>query len=110
MNKRMVGGLMAAAVLGSAMSGAMARVYTDADGNRIECTTETVQTKGDHPIAGPVVGAVIGGVVGNQIGGGSGKDIATGVGAAGGAIAGQQVNKNRVESGTTTQEVCRRVG
>ena len=109
MNKQILGSIVAATLMGGASLGVMARTYTDSDGNRIECTTQTVQTKKDHPIAGPVVGAVVGGVVGNQIGGGSGKDIATGVGAAGGAIAGQQVNKNRVEAGTQTQEICRRV-
>ena len=110
MNKHMLGGLFAAALLASVSSGAVADTFTNENGERMECHDETVRTKGDHPIAGPVVGAVVGGVVGNQIGGGSGKDIATGVGAAGGAIAGHKMNENRVESGTTTRQVCRRVG
>src|SRR3546814_12453729 len=58
---------------------AFASVYTNADGQRVECHDEQVVTKkGDHPIAAPVLGAVAGGVIGLQIGGGPGKDIATG--------------------------------
>ena len=110
MNKRIQAGLAAAALLVSLSGGAVAETFTNENGERMECHDETVQTKGNHPIAGPVIGAVVGGVVGNQIGGGSGKDVATGVGAAGGAIAGHKMNENRVESGTTTRQVCRRVG
>src|SRR3546814_4547045 len=56
---------------------AFASVYTNADGQRVECHDEQVVTKkGDHPIAAPVLGAVAGGVIGHQIGGGHGKDIA----------------------------------
>lgn len=109
MKKRIVGGVFAASLM-SVSGGAFAETFTNENGERMECHQETVRTKGDHPIAGPVLGAVVGGVIGNQIGGGSGKDIATGVGAAGGAIAGHKINENRVESGTTTQQVCRRVG
>ena len=41
-----------------------------------------------HNLLGGGGGAVIGGLLGNQVGGGSGKNIATAVGALGGAIAG----------------------
>ncbi|HSO44432.1 MAG TPA: glycine zipper 2TM domain-containing protein [Rhodoferax sp.] len=44
--------------------------------------------------AGTVVGAVVGGLLGNQVGGGSGKTAATVLGAAGGAYAGHQIEKN----------------
>lgn len=45
-------------------------------------------------------GAVIGGLLGNQIGGGSGQDIATAIGAIGGAIAGTAAedNANRIDA------------
>jgi len=43
---------------------------------------------------GAVLGAVLGGVIGHQFGGGSGRRVATGAGVIGGAIAGNQVEKN----------------
>jgi uncharacterized protein YcfJ len=110
MNKRTVSSLSAALLLGATSFGAVADTYTNEQGERIECHQETVQANGNHPIAGPVIGAVVGGVIGHQIGGGKGKDLATGVGAAGGAVAGSKINENRVENGTTTQNVCRKVG
>lgn len=44
---------------------------------------------------GAVIGGVLGAVVGHQIGGGTGKALATGAGAVGGALAGNAVEKNR---------------
>lgn len=44
---------------------------------------------------GAVLGAVTGGLLGNQIGGGSGQTAATIAGVAGGAYAGQQIEKSR---------------
>ncbi len=44
---------------------------------------------------GAVLGAVIGGVIGHQLGGGRGNDLATGAGAIGGAVAGNNIEKNR---------------
>lgn len=43
---------------------------------------------------GAIGGAVVGGILGNQVGGGSGKKAATVLGAAGGAYAGHQIEKN----------------
>lgn len=43
-------------------------------------------------IAGTVVGGVAGAAIGNQMGKGTGKTVMTGVGAAGGALAGQQLS------------------
>jgi outer membrane lipoprotein SlyB len=43
---------------------------------------------------GTVAGGVLGGILGNQIGGGSGKTAATVLGAAGGAYAGNRIEKN----------------
>src|SRR3546814_15856521 len=72
---------------------AFASVYTNADGQRVECPDEQLVTKkGDHPLAAPVLGAVAGGVIGHQMGGGHGKDIATGAGAGGGAGGGAPYN------------------
>ncbi|OGB01092.1 MAG: hypothetical protein A3E25_15390 [Burkholderiales bacterium RIFCSPHIGHO2_12_FULL_69_20] len=44
---------------------------------------------------GAVLGAVLGAVVGRQIGGGSGRDVATGLGAIGGAVIGNTVEARR---------------
>lgn len=42
---------------------------------------------------GMVLGAVLGGVIGHQIGSGTGRDVATGLGAVGGALIGRQLDK-----------------
>lgn len=62
-------------------------------------------------IAGTVIGGVVGGLVGSQIGGGSGQKLATVAGAAGGAIAGNQIQKNMQDSDTrtTTEQRCKTV-
>jgi uncharacterized protein YcfJ len=58
-------------------------------------------------VAGTVLGGVAGGLLGSQIGGGSGKKVATVLGAAGGAYAGNQVQKGMqqrdVDSATETR-------
>jgi outer membrane lipoprotein SlyB len=43
--------------------------------------------------AGAILGAVLGGVLGNQVGAGNGKTAATVIGAAGGAYAGNELEK-----------------
>lgn len=62
-----------------------------------DCGTVTaitpVQTKGEAGAMGTLAGAVIGGVIGHQFGGGRGKDVATVAGAAGGAMAGREIEK-----------------
>lgn len=44
---------------------------------------------------GAALGAIVGGVAGNQVGGGSGQKIATVAGAIGGAVLGNNIEKNR---------------
>jgi outer membrane lipoprotein SlyB len=53
--------------------------------------TEQAPTSG----AGAVVGGVLGGVLGHQVGGGDGRKAATVLGAVGGAVVGNRVEKNR---------------
>ncbi len=54
-----------------------------------------VEVKGDSPnVLGTIAGGVLGGVAGHQVGGGSGKDLATVIGAIGGAYAGNRVQNN----------------
>ena len=55
----------------------------------------TVEVQGEATGGGAVVGGVLGGVIGHQIGSGRGNTAATVLGAAGGAYAGHQVEKNR---------------
>ncbi|RZA09855.1 MAG: glycine zipper 2TM domain-containing protein [Moraxellaceae bacterium] len=55
----------------------------------IDILTVDAKTTG----GGAVLGAVIGGVIGHQVGKGTGRDLATGAGAIGGAMAGNNVEK-----------------
>ena len=52
-----------------------------------------VEKKGEGSAMGMVAGGVAGALLGNQIGGGTGKTLATGGGAAGGAFAGREIEK-----------------
>jgi uncharacterized protein YcfJ len=56
--------------------------------------THTETRKGKSSGAGVVGGAVVGGVVGHQFGGGDGKTAMTALGAVGGAVAGNEIEKN----------------
>lgn len=82
---------------------------------RQECHNETVThraaVKDENRIAGSVIGAVLGGVIGKQVGGGNGKKIATVAGVAGGAYAGNQIQKGMQERDTytTTERRCKTV-
>ena len=62
-----------------------------------------VEEKGQASGVGAVAGGVIGGVLGHQIGSGRGNTAATVVGAAGGAYAGHQIEKN--QKSTTSYQV-----
>jgi len=53
-----------------------------------------VEKAGTASGAGAVGGAVVGGVLGHQMGGGRGKDVATVLGALGGGLAGNAIEKN----------------
>lgn len=63
--------------------------------SRIEVVPVASRSSG----GGAVIGAVLGAVVGHQVGGGRGRDVATGVGAIGGAVIGNSVElHNKRES------------
>jgi len=82
---------------------------------REECQDVQVQkqapVKDSNRITGSVIGGVAGGVLGHQVGGGKGKTLATVAGAAGGAYAGNQIQKNMQEKDveTTTERRCHTV-
>ncbi|MBC3907137.1 glycine zipper 2TM domain-containing protein [Undibacterium umbellatum] len=53
-----------------------------------------VSSENRGPGAGAVVGGIVGGILGNQVGGGLGNAAATAVGVVGGAIVGNNLEKN----------------
>lgn len=55
---------------------------------------QEVKKAGEGTGLGAVAGGLLGGILGNQVGGGHGRDAMAVVGAAGGAYAGHQVEKN----------------
>jgi outer membrane lipoprotein SlyB len=62
-----------------------------------------IDVQGSSTGLGAVGGAVIGGVLGHQVGDGRGKDVATVVGATGGAVAGNEIEKRA--KGMTSYEI-----
>ena len=65
---------------------------------------QTVQQKGESSGGGAVLGGIVGGVIGHQVGSGRGNTVATVAGAAGGAYAGNEIEKNK---NTTTTYVVK---
>jgi outer membrane lipoprotein SlyB len=66
-------------------------------------SVQQIQQKGGSSGGGAVIGGVLGGVLGHQIGSGRGNTVATIAGAAGGAVVGNEVERNR--NSTTSWEV-----
>lgn len=58
-------------------------------------SVKQVEQKGGSSGGGAILGGVLGGVLGHQIGSGRGNTVATVAGAAGGAVVGNQVERNR---------------
>ena len=71
-----------------------ANAYAKCDNCGTVTNVKTIKVKGEGTGLGAVAGGVLGGVLGHQIGGGRGKDVATVAGAAGGAYAGHETEKN----------------
>ena len=76
--------------------------YRGQDGGYARCldcgTVERIEVVGGERTSsggGAVLGGIVGGVVGNQIGSGDGRRAATAVGAIGGAVAGNEIEKSR---------------
>lgn len=90
---------------------AQASVYTNAEGQQMECKKVRVvhhRQWGTGGTAGTLVGGALGGLVGSQFGKGSGNAAMTAAGAVGGAVAGHEVGK-RSDTYVTYQERCRPV-
>lgn len=58
-------------------------------------SVQQIEQKGGSSGGGAVIGGVLGGVLGHQIGSGRGNTVATIAGAAGGAVVGNEVERNR---------------
>lgn len=84
-----------------ATAGAAAMLLSFASASLADCpncgvvrSVHEVKVKGQSSGGGAVVGGVVGGLLGNQIGHGSGRTLATVAGVAGGAYAGNEIEKN----------------
>ena len=64
-----------------------------ANGTGVVERIEVIRKGDSENIAGTVIGGIVGGLIGHQVGGGSGQTAATIVGAAGGAVAGREVQR-----------------
>jgi len=56
---------------------------------------QVVRVESDNSGAGAIMGGLVGGLLGNQVGSGNGRTVATVAGAAGGALLGNNIEKNR---------------
>jgi len=65
---------------------------------------ETITTPGETHGGGALIGGVVGAALGNQVGHGSGKAAATGLGAVGGAVLGNKIERDR-KSATTSYRI-----
>jgi uncharacterized protein YcfJ len=68
---------------------------------------QVTEQGGDANVGGAIVGGIIGGVLGHQVGGGRGKDVATALGAIGGAAIGNNAGRNGYSSNTYERDVRR---
>lgn len=98
--------LLIALTFGALPLAAHATDYITVEHPRQECWTEQVAARSSD-YSGAIIGGIAGGILGNQVGGGSGKTIATGVGAATGAVIGDRMSSPTVA--TQTVQRCRTV-
>lgn len=95
---------------GTAMPGAQqAPVASTASGYGVVQSIDVAQQGHSGIGAGAAIGAVAGGLLGNQVGGGSGRTVATVAGVAGGALTGNQMEKNMHSSGQSSYRIAVRM-
>lgn len=132
MNKSMITGLIAGAVLATtagAIGGYRLLSPASSYAKVLEVTEATQQkriprevcedvavtrqqpVKDEHQVVGTVAGAVLGAVIGKQLGGGSGKKVATAAGAVAGGYAGNKTQEQMQANNTytTSERRCRTV-
>jgi len=90
---------MGVAAFSLAASGAFAACSPAADCGSV-VDVQTVTSKGESSGGGAVLGGIVGGVIGHQVGSGRGNTVATVAGAAGGAYAGNEIEKNKNKTTT----------
>ncbi len=101
--------LSAALLLGTAAS--QAEVYTNSNGEKMEChKVRVVHHKqwGTGGVAGTAIGGAAGGLLGNQFGRGSGNAAMTAAGALGGAVVGHEIGKSH-DTTVTYEQRCKPV-
>ena len=99
------------AVLMLATAPTYADVFTNSNGQKMDCQkVRVVHQKdwGTGGVAGTAIGGAIGGLAGNQFGGGHGKEAATAAGAVGGAVVGHEVGKKH-DTYVTYERRCKPV-
>lgn len=74
---------------------------------KIEQITEVQMDENTHLGAGAIIGGIAGAGVGSLIGGGTGRDVAIAVGAIGGAVGGNYMQKKNAEKQPGQQIVVR---
>src|SRR5512132_282273 len=74
---------------------ATAPAFAACDNCGVVTNVKSVKKEGEASGGGAVLGGIVGGVVGHQIGSGRGNTVATVAGAAGGAYAGNEIEKNK---------------
>jgi outer membrane lipoprotein SlyB len=84
----------AALLMTTSMLAGMSAAAADCKNCGYVKSVDAVKVKGQASGGGAVAGGLVGGLVGNQFGRGSGRTLATVAGAAGGAYAGNEIEKN----------------
>jgi uncharacterized protein YcfJ len=68
---------------------------------------QVTEQNNDPNVGGAILGGIIGGVLGHQVGGGRGKDVATALGAIGGAAIGNNAGRDGSSTSTYNRDVRR---
>jgi outer membrane lipoprotein SlyB len=100
MNTRLISATMLA--IGAALA---APAFAACDNCGTVTNVKTVEKKGESSGGGAIIGGVVGGVLGHQVGSGRGNTVATVAGAAGGAYAGNEIEKNKNKTITYVVEI-----
>lgn len=86
-------------------------IYRQVAEPRQECWTETAAPSAaqERSYGGAVLSGVAGAILGNQVGKGGGRDVATAIGAATGAIAGDRIDNSQQAAAPRQNQRCRQI-